>query len=63
MLKALELPKFSKKSTFQKPEASSKQKNISRDNHSQKNLRQTLVFMWNSALREKFNFYFSGVFC
>ena len=25
-------------------------------------LRQTLVFMWNSALREKFNFYFSGVF-
>ena len=21
------------------------------------------VFMWNSTLREKFNFYFSGVFC
>ena len=28
-----------------------------------KYLRQTLVFMWNSALREKFNFCFSGVFC
>ena len=24
-----------------------------------KSLRQTLVFMWNSALRKKFNFYFS----
>ena len=28
-----------------------------------KNLRQTLVFMWNSALREKFNFFFSAIFC
>ena len=27
-----------------------------------KYLRQTLVFMWNGSLREKFNFYFSGVF-
>ena len=26
-------------------------------------LRQTLVFLWNSALREKFNFYFPAVFC
>ena len=26
-------------------------------------LRKTLVFSWNSALREKFNFYFQGVFC
>ena len=26
-------------------------------------LRKTLVFMWNSALREIFNFYFSVVFC
>ena len=25
-------------------------------------LRQTLVFMWNSVLREKLNFYFEGVF-
>ena len=28
-----------------------------------KYLRQTQVFMWNSALREKFNIYFWGVFC
>ena len=28
-----------------------------------KYLRQTLVFMWNSALREKFNFYFGEGFC
>ena len=28
-----------------------------------KYLRQTLVFMWNSTLREKFNFYFWGGFC
>ena len=27
-----------------------------------KYLRQTLVFMWNSARREKFHFYFSGDF-
>ena len=26
-----------------------------------KYLRKTLVFMWNSALWEKFNFYFQGV--
>ena len=28
-----------------------------------KYLRQTLVFMWNSALQEKFNFYFGEGFC
>ena len=28
-----------------------------------KYLRKTLVSMWNSALWEKFNFYFQGVFC
>ena len=28
-----------------------------------KYLRLTLLFMWNSALREKFNGYFSGSFC
>ena len=28
-----------------------------------KYLRKTLIFMWNSALRENFNFYFQGVFC
>ena len=28
-----------------------------------KYLRKTLVLMWNSALREKFIFYFSEVFC
>ena len=28
-----------------------------------KYLRQTLVFVENSALREKFNFFFSGVSC
>ena len=28
-----------------------------------KYLRQTLVFMWNRTLLEKFNFNFSGVFC
>ena len=27
-----------------------------------KYLRQTLVFMWNSTLRENFNFYFSAAF-
>ena len=27
-----------------------------------KYLRQTIVFMWNSTLREKLNFYFSGDF-
>ena len=26
-------------------------------------LRKTLVLIWNSAPREKFNFYFQGVFC
>ena len=26
-------------------------------------LRQVLVFRWNTALRETFNFYFSAVFC
>ena len=25
--------------------------------------RQTVVFLWNSTLREKFNFYFSTIFC
>ena len=28
-----------------------------------KYLRLTLVFMWNSALREEYNFYFSRAFC
>ena len=28
-----------------------------------KYLRKTLVCKWNSALREKFNCYFQGVFC
>ena len=28
-----------------------------------KYLRQTLVFLWNSALKESFNFYLWGVFC
>ena len=28
-----------------------------------KYLRNTLVFMWNSALREKLNYYFQGVYC
>ena len=28
-----------------------------------KYFRQTLVFMWNRALRETFNFFFSGVLC
>ena len=28
-----------------------------------KYFRQTLVFMWNSALRETFNFFFQGVLC
>ena len=28
-----------------------------------KHLKQNLVFMWNSALRKKFNFCFSGDFC
>ena len=28
-----------------------------------KYLKQTLDFMWNTALRENFNFYFSAVFC
>ena len=28
-----------------------------------KYLRKTLLFMWSSALREKFNFYFQGFFC
>ena len=27
-----------------------------------KYLRQILIFMWNSALREKLNFYFAGEF-
>ena len=27
-----------------------------------KYLRQTLVFMWDNALREKFNFYFSDFY-
>ena len=28
-----------------------------------KYLRKTLVFVWNSALRQKFHFYFQGVVC
>ena len=28
-----------------------------------KYLKETVVFMWNSAIRERFNFCFSGVFC
>ena len=28
-----------------------------------KYFRQTVVFLWNSTLREKFNFYFSRIFC
>ena len=28
-----------------------------------KYLRKSLVFMWNSALPEKLNFFFKGVFC
>ena len=31
-------------------------------NHGQ-NMRETLVFMWNSAIQENFNFYFSAIFC
>ena len=32
-------------------------------NHSPNILRLTLVFMWNSELREKFNFCFPRIFC
>ena len=32
-------------------------------NHGAKYFRKTLVFIGNSALLEKFNFYFQGVFC
>ena len=28
-----------------------------------KYFKQTVVFLWNSTLREKFNFYFSRIFC
>ena len=39
-----------------------KRKSKSIYNHRKKYMRQTLVFMWNSAIRETFNFYFSAVF-
>ena len=62
MLMTLEWLKLSKKLSFKGPETNWKQNTVSRDKDGQ-NISEKLVFMWNSALRQKFNFYFQGVFC
>ena len=58
--KALELPKLSKKKTCL---AWVKIKKRFSETSLLLYLRIILIFMWNNALREKFNFYFSKAFC
>ena len=60
-VKGLRVTKLSKKLSLKGSGASWKQPKVSIDNHLQ-NIRLTLFFMGNSALREKFNFYFSRCF-
>ena len=60
MLKVLELPKLWNKSGGASVELEGN-KCLQRQSSS-KYRRQTLVLLWNSALQEKFNFYFSTVF-
>ena len=58
-VKCLIVIKFVKKFMFKRLEA----KNFFWRQPWTKYFRKTLVFMWNSALSNKFNFYFSAVFC
>ena len=62
MLKALELQKLSNKSSLKEPGGELEAKNCFQKQSWTKYMRQTLAFMCSSALQEKFNFYFSGVF-
>ena len=63
MSRALELQKMTKKIKFERVWGELEAKSCFQRQSLTKYLRQTLVFMWNSAIREKFNFYFSGDFC
>ena len=63
MQTALELPKLSKKVSLEESG-----RNLQADKYFQrlsftKYLRLTLVFMWNSALPEKFSFSLPKIFC
>ena len=42
---------------------SKNQRNVFRGNHLQKKFTVTLVFMWSTELRERFNYYFWGHLC
>ena len=58
-VKCLIVIQFVKKFMFKRFEA----KNFFQRQPWTKYFRKNLVFMWNSALPNKFNFYFSAVFC
>ena len=62
-VKSLRFTKIFKQIKFEEAWDESEAKNSLQRQSWTKDLRQTLVFMWNSALRETLNFYFSGVFC
>ena len=61
-MNGLRVPKIVKEIKTEGVKGELEAKIISRDNHSQY-LGLTLVFIPNSALREKFNFCFSKAFC
>ena len=62
-VKGLTVTNINKKQKFEAVSFELKERNCFQRQSLTKYLRQTAVFMWNSALQEKFNFYFSGVFC
>ena len=62
-VKGLEVNKTDKEFKFEWTCAKLRGKNCFQRQPWTKPLRQTLASMWNCALREKFNFYFSVVFC
>ena len=62
MLKALGLPKLSNKSSLKGPEGELEAESCFQRQSCTKHLGQTLVFMRNSALREKFNSFFQEFF-
>ena len=62
-IKVLRVTKIVKQAKFQRAWWRVKAKYCLRRKSWSKYLRQTAVFLWNSTLREKFNFYFSTIYC
>ena len=62
-VKDIKVTKIVKQIKFQGTWAILEAKNYFQRQPRTKYLRKTLAFLWNRALREKFNFYFQGVFC